>query len=36
MTPAGAEAMVQNQHQLLVEKDAGIGSGFTDTNYLSA
>ena len=36
MTPAGVKVMVRNGHQLLVEKDAGIGSGFTDADYLSS
>ena len=30
MTPAGVEAMVSRGHTLLVEKNAGIGSGFED------
>lgn len=33
MTPAGAEIMVQHGHTVLVEKDAGIGSGFSDNDY---
>jgi alanine dehydrogenase len=36
MTPAGAEVMVQNGHRVLVEKDAGIGSGFTNDKYIEA
>lgn len=36
MTPAGAEILVQNGHQLLVEKSAGVGSGFDDDMYVSA
>ena len=36
MTPAGAEVMKQNGHTVLVEKDAGNGSGFTDSHYLKA
>lgn len=36
MTPAGAEIMVQNGHQILVEKSAGIGSGFVDEEYIAA
>lgn len=27
MTPAGVEVMKQNGHTVLVEKDAGVGSG---------
>ncbi len=33
MTPAGVEVMIQNGHMVLVEKDAGIGSGFNDDAY---
>nr|WP_319490572.1 alanine dehydrogenase [uncultured Desulfobacter sp.] len=33
MTPAGVEVMVKNGHQVLVEKNAGTGSGFTDNAY---
>ena len=36
MTPAGVEVMVQNGHTLLVEKDAGKGSGFEDETYKEA
>ncbi len=36
MTPAGVEVMVQNGHELLVEKSAGAGSGFSDDAYISA
>ncbi len=36
MTPAGVEVMVQNGHTLLVEKDAGVGSGFEDDKYVEA
>ncbi|MDJ0783438.1 MAG: alanine dehydrogenase [Desulfosarcinaceae bacterium] len=36
MTPAGVEVMVQNGHQLLVEKSAGEGSGFSDDAYVSS
>ena len=36
MTPAGVEAMVSHGHSLLVEKDAGIGSGFEDAAYEAA
>lgn len=34
MTPAGVEVMVQNGHTMLVEKDAGTGSGFTNEMYV--
>lgn len=33
MTPAGVEIMRQNGHTVLVEKLAGVGSGFEDTQY---
>src|SRR6056297_2330774 len=36
MTPAGVEMMVKNGHKILVEKRAGIGSGFTDDAYARA
>jgi alanine dehydrogenase len=36
MTPAGVEVMQQNGHTVLVEKSAGIGSGFTDDQYVAA
>lgn len=36
MTPAGAEIMAQNGHQVLVEKSAGVGSGFSDQQYIAA
>ena len=36
MTPAGVEVMKQNGHEVLVEKNAGLGSGFNNTAYKSA
>lgn len=36
MTPAGAEVMVRNNHTVLVETNAGTGSGFTDGEYKAA
>jgi alanine dehydrogenase len=33
MTPAGVEILVKSGHQVLVEKSAGAGSGFTDDAY---
>ncbi|MBD3309088.1 alanine dehydrogenase [candidate division KSB3 bacterium] len=33
MTPAGVEVMTQHGHRVLVEKSAGIGSGFEDADY---
>ena len=36
MTPAGVEVMRHNGHSVLVEKDAGKGSGFEDHDYAGA
>lgn len=36
MTPAGVEVMIANGHSVMVEKDAGCGSGFDDAMYISA
>ena len=36
MTPAGVEMMKQNGHDVLVEKSAGVGSGFADADYVAA
>ncbi|UCG08134.1 MAG: alanine dehydrogenase [Desulfobacterales bacterium] len=36
MTPAGVEIMKQNSHTVLVEKNAGTGSGFTNKAYETA
>ena len=36
MTPAGVEIMKLNQHEILVEKNAGVGSGFEDEHYINA
>ena len=33
LTPAGTEALVKAGHKVLIEKDGGLGSGFTDENY---
>ncbi|MBM9606619.1 alanine dehydrogenase [Desulfopila inferna] len=33
MTPAGAEVMINNGHQVLVETAAGVGSNFSDAQY---
>jgi alanine dehydrogenase len=34
MTPAGAEILIQNGHTVLIETNAGIGSGFKDEKYI--
>ncbi|MFC7392117.1 alanine dehydrogenase [Scopulibacillus cellulosilyticus] len=36
MTPAGVTAFKNNGHEVLVETCAGLGSGFTDQDYMSA
>ena len=36
MTPAGVIAMIANGHQVLVEKAAGVGAGYPDSEYLEA
>jgi len=36
MTPAGVELMIANGHIMLVEKGAGLGSGFSDEAYANA
>ena len=36
MTPAGVEVMKHNGHTMLVEKNAGMGSGFDDAAYTRA
>jgi alanine dehydrogenase len=36
MTPAGVEVMKQNGHEVLVENDAGKGSGFRNRAYVEA
>jgi alanine dehydrogenase len=36
LVPAGAEALVSAGHQVIVETGAGLGSGFTDAQYLAA
>lgn len=36
MTPAGVIAMIQNGHQIIVEKDAGAGAGYPDKDYIEA
>jgi len=36
MTPAGVIAMIRNGHDVLVEKSAGEGAGYPDSEYISA
>ena len=35
LTPAGADSLVKAGHKVLIEKSAGVGSGFSDENYIS-
>ncbi len=35
-TPAGVAELVQNSHQVFVEKDSGLGSGFSNSEYQEA
>jgi alanine dehydrogenase len=34
MIPAGVEVMIGHGHQVMVEKNAGVGSGFDDASYV--
>jgi alanine dehydrogenase len=36
ITPAGVDAFVKAGHQVLIETDAGLGSGFTNEDYTAA
>ena len=36
ITPAGVEAFVNNGHEVYIEKEAGLGSGITDEEYIKA
>jgi alanine dehydrogenase len=36
ITPAGVTQFIANGHQVLIEKAAGVGSGFTDEDYVQA
>jgi alanine dehydrogenase len=36
LTPAGVVTLVKAGHIVLIEKDAGVGSGFTDEQYIEA
>ena len=35
LTPAGAKALVLDGHRVLIEKSAGMGSGFDDNSYIA-
>lgn len=34
LTPSGVQALVNSGHQVFVEKDAGLESGFTNDEYI--
>ncbi|MBM7648609.1 alanine dehydrogenase [Bacillus ectoiniformans] len=36
LTPAGVVAFTQANHSILIEQDAGLGSGFTNEDYIEA
>lgn len=36
LTPAGVMSFIKAGHKVLVEKDAGVGSGFTNQDYMDA
>ncbi len=36
ITPSGVMSFVSNGHTVLIEKDAGVGSGFTNEDYVQA
>jgi len=36
MTPAGVQELTQRGHRVLIEKSAGVGSGFADSDYEAA
>ncbi len=36
MTPAGVKAMIDNGHQVIIENNAGVGSGITNEEYIAA
>lgn len=36
LTPGGAELLISHKHTVIIEKDAGVGSGFSDDMYIKA
>lgn len=36
ITPAGVDGFIKAGHMVLIEKGAGLGSGFTDSEYVNA
>ena len=35
ITPQGVKSLVSQGHKVIIEKSAGVGSGFTDEEYIS-
>ena len=35
MTPAGVQTLVENKHDVFVQSDAGIGSRFSNSDYIA-
>jgi alanine dehydrogenase len=36
MVPSGVSTMISNGHEVVVERDAGLGAGFPDSEYIAA
>ena len=36
LTPQSVKSLVKNNHEIIVESNAGIGSGFSDDDYVGA
>ena len=36
MVPSGVRALVENKHQVIIQKSAGEGSGISDAEYVSS
>ena len=36
ITPSGVHELVRHGHQVVIEKDAGVGSSITDADYIAA
>ncbi len=34
LTPSGSEALIKHGHKVMIEKSAGLGSGFSDEDYI--
>ena len=35
ITPQGVKSLVSQDHKVIIEKSAGVGSGFTDEEYIN-